>query len=367
LSKGAKLEDLGEATEGFDDSGWISLGDEPDFLERHGIYVGHAWYRGKVDLTAAEAANPGPLTLGTVSDFAGIYINGKYLLTLSPLGTEVDSGSKDVDYKFQIPAGVLHAGTNTIAIRNEIWGHGSFMFPRGTVKRVALGALGPFVVPGMRASIPALGFDSMKGVAGPARLGQKAITQWKLRAGLGGEGNGFTSGGSFGVGATPAAGASGAQGADFPMALKAGEVSWYRTVFSTKDLPSPSTWSAPAALVLKGRSAKASVYLNGRLVARWLSDNDWLKRGSWLQPTRNMWVQLTADEYPLPRESMKEGDNTLVIALEDTSDATVGAPPGTVAQAELQFAKEIKVWNGQGIDYADRVHQRVSVQGSNPR
>ncbi len=67
-------------------------------------FVGQMWMRTSVDLTAAQAAQPASLDLGAVNEEDQSWVNGK-----SVGGT---SWSKQALH--EIPAGVLHAGTNTI-------------------------------------------------------------------------------------------------------------------------------------------------------------------------------------------------------------------------------------------------------------
>jgi hypothetical protein len=332
LAQGEAKEDTAEAAPGYTPSGWISLGDAPDELERHGIYAGHAWYRAQVDLTAAQAQKPGALWIDSVSDFAAIYVNGQYLLTVAPLGTEVNSQSGDADYHFDLPPNLVHAGRNDVAIRVEIWGHGSFMWPRGAVHSVPIRGLGPVRIPGLALRIPALGFDGVKGVIGHASLGGVPIRGWSVRAGLGGDLGGWA--GAF------AGAARGFAPRSLPLELERGGVTWFRTRFRDDALPDPRLVFAPAVLRLRGTRARAAIYLNGRLIGRWLSDDAWLRRGAWVRPTRSAWMNTPADDFPVARELVVDGENELVLVVEDTSDATRGEAPGRIDSVELVPASE---------------------------
>jgi hypothetical protein len=76
------------------------------------------------------------LYVPSASTFVGIYVNGVYITTLNPLGTEINSASDDPHYRFKIDPKLLHLGENILAFRVEVWGHGSFMFFRGSLSKV---------------------------------------------------------------------------------------------------------------------------------------------------------------------------------------------------------------------------------------
>jgi len=67
-------------------------------------FVGQMWLRTSVELTAAQAAQPATLDLGAVNEEDQSWINGR--------GVGGTSWSRQALH--EIPAGVLHAGTNTI-------------------------------------------------------------------------------------------------------------------------------------------------------------------------------------------------------------------------------------------------------------
>ncbi len=351
LHDGRGRADVAEAELGHPTAGWESLGDAPDELERHGIYEGHAWYRAEVVLDAAQAQHPGPLWIDSVSDFAALYVNGVYVLTLAPLGTEVSSGSADADYRFELPAGVLHAGRNEIALRVEIWGHGSFMWPRGRVRSIPVPGLGPVAIPGLRVSAPALGFDSVKGVIGRAHLGGVPVRAWRLRAGLGGDVEGWAA----------ELDQPGWAEAHVPLLLAPGQVLWYRTRFRGDALPDPAAWFAPVVLSLQGQRSRATIYLNGRIIGRWLAPDANLRRGSWLRPTRDAWMNTSPDDFPVARQLLREGDNTLVVVLEDMSDASRGEPAGQLDALALRPARENRSAQGTSVSYVEAPLARFEV------
>ena len=123
-----------------------------------------------------------------------------------------------------------------------------------------------------------------------------------------------------------------------------GDILWYRTRFSINDLPSEDDVVAPIVLQLKGLRTKGTIFVNGRLMGRWLSDSDWLGRGTWVSVQRAMWVTLEADHYPIPRELLfKDGrENVISIAFEDASHSSENA--GEVFDLSLQYNEEQYIW-----------------------
>ena len=348
ISRGKAKDDMNESRAELDTRDFIDLGDRPVALERLGIYSGHAWYRGEFTLDAAEAKKPGRLWIDSASDFVGLYVNGLYLTTLCPLGTEVNNQSKDASYGFPIPASVLREGKNTLAIRNEIWGHGSFMWPRGTVGVFPLPGM-LLSIPGMRASLPALGFDSLRGVIGNVRFNDRPVTGWRLKKGLTGVDLGYPSK-DFDDRAW--------RDTSFPLRLSPGQVVWYRARFGKDELPDPRQWFAPLALTLQGKNAKATLYLNGRMIGRWLSDDGWLQRGTWTQSFRSHLMNTEPDDFPLAQERLTD-QNVLAIAFEDAGD---GRDNGLVEQVRLILARENRLYTPQGIEHLPRLHQRFPVR-----
>ena len=94
-----------------DDAAWPTIVPH-DFWEKSGIadfsyFDGFAWFRKKFTLTAQQARETATLTLGPVDDMDETWINGKRIGS-----TE----GYDVQRKYEIPRGVLKAGTNVIAV-----------------------------------------------------------------------------------------------------------------------------------------------------------------------------------------------------------------------------------------------------------
>lgn len=355
LGQGLWTEDRAESLPLFDDQSFLKLGAEPSALEFNGISEGHAWYRAHVTLSAKDVASQAVLRLESVSDFAGLYLNGQYLLTVAPLGSEVNSNGKTKYYPFTIPSGLLKVGDNTLAIRTEIWGHGSFMFPRGQLNRLTIGDHA-IKLPWMRASLPAMGYDGLKGVLGKATLNGQALIDWKLRAGLGGDGQGYP--------AKPAD-PSTWKPAIFPLQLEPGSVRWYEFSIQKSDLPPQSSWQTPLAITLRGRSTKATIYLNGRLIGRWLSDVDWIHRGNWARPLRDMWMNTDPDSFPFSPEMLKDGSNRILLLVEDGSDQTVGDPPGRIESATLELAREERALTDGNTVYVSKPLRKIALDLAN--
>lgn len=355
LSMGrAKSENLPLGEDVKESEGWISIGDKPMELEKLGIFAGHAWYKGEFNLSGNKMEDKG-LWIEHASDFQGIYINGHYLTTLVPIGTEIDSNSKDLNYKFKIPDNILKTGKNSITFRSEIWGHGSLMFPSGNINRLNIPIVGGVKIPFIKIRIPGLGYDALKGLSGEAKVGDSPIVNWKVKGGLEGEEKGYFS-------------------PDFldykfekksvPFSLKPGEILWYRTSFDSNDLPKSNDWFAPLSMQLKGENTKASIYLNGRLVGRWLSDEKWLQRGGWFKPSKNMWSAYPKDSFPIPSEVLKRGRNLISIAFEDTSDSTKNEAPGKVLDINIDISREYMKRTESGIENVPALYKKIEIDAT---
>jgi hypothetical protein len=270
-----------------------------------------------VEISSADQISD-KLYIEHVSDIVGVYINGHYLTTVAPLGTEIDTKSFNPNYRFGSVGEHLQVGTNTLAFRTEIWGHGSFMFPRGKL----LGSQG---------QLPAIGFDSEKGLYGNAHLGNLPLANWAVRAHTGGQLQGY---------AAPEHPDSSWAPTTLPNSLDKGDMRWYRATFDAADLPDPEQMLAPVVLTLKGSRAKATIYVNGRLIGRWLSDANWLSRGSWARATRDMWMNTSADDFPVNIGLLNPPGqpNTLASLFEDASGDRDQA--GRIDELRFNYAKE---------------------------
>jgi hypothetical protein len=327
--------DRAETEENYDDSSWIAFEGEPKALEFLDIFAGHSWYRTQFEIKdAAEIKKLDRLYIESASDIVGVYVNGQYLATLNPFGTEIDNQSPNTHYKFQGLSKFLKVGRNTITFRTEVWGHGSFMFGRGTII-------------GTQARLPALPYDGLKGLYGKAEIGKRKLTQWKVGTGLGGERAGYPQPNLDTTGWKSMDGRS--------LSLEKGDILWYRTQFSTDQLPKPDQWAAPVVLNLIGKGAKATIFLNGQMIGRWLSDEDWLQKGFWGRPQRGMWVSLSPDMFPVPYEMLDQDGrpNTLAIAFEDSSSDK--DPAGRMERIELQYNQEGLEWQNNAVQRTEGV------------
>lgn len=101
-----------------------------DYLEKHGIYRGFAWYEADWKATALGARG---ILLHKAGDVVSLYDDGRYLGTYAPGGT-----SQYIPLEHPITDGAR------VTARTEIWGHSNFDDPR----------------------LPALRLGSMRGIRG---------------------------------------------------------------------------------------------------------------------------------------------------------------------------------------------------------
>ncbi|HSW60344.1 MAG TPA: hypothetical protein VLJ60_06060, partial [bacterium] len=108
---------------------------------------------------------------------------------------------------------------------------------------------------------------------------------------------------------------------------------------------------APVSLKLIGKNAKATLFLNGRLIGRWISDSSWLERGTWTRSVRNMWSEADPDIFPLPAGIINEGRNSLALLFEDASGGNSGEEDdfkaGSIDELSIILNQEEK--NGTGF------------------
>ena len=352
LTTGKVMDDVLEADPLYCTDKWLSIGDKPSHVENHGIYHGHSWYRAEVNLTKDDLAKTPNLLIGSAADFSSIYINGHYITTLTPIGTEINNKSKDSSYKFNIPTQILKEGKNILSFKTEIWGHGGILLPHGTLNRIS--AFGKsFEIPFIKFRIPSLSYDSKKGLSGDSVFNNKPIVNWKLKPNLSGFEKDYHK---------PNFNDEKWEVNNVPLKLKNGEVRWYRTEFNGNNLPDKDKLFVPISLNIKGKNAKASIYLNGRLMGRWLSDDDWLKRGGWFQPTRKMWTFSSVDEFPIAREGLKKGRNVISIAFEDASDINEKGSSGIINEINLKTATEGMELEKQGVKGKEVTYKRIELK-----
>ncbi len=296
---------------------WIPMGATARPLEFFGIHKGSAWIRARVTLPD-PVPNNGSLYVEHASDIVSVYVNGNYVTTVCPVGTEIDNKSWSASYQFKDLRPLLVPGENEVLFQVEIWGHGSFMWPRGRIIAT-------------NARIPSLGFDAFKGVWGEARLAGRTLGQWEVQAGSAGENQGFFLVDIDENGFVPDS---------LPMTLEKGEKRWVRLTLP-KD-SQPSRWRAPGALRLSGMNARATIWFNGNLVGRWLSDEDFLQRGAWTRALRDMWMNTPPDEFPLASSLFRKdgGADTVVLLLEDASSDQVSSRGHLTSVEHVPFGEE---------------------------
>ncbi|BCS82429.1 sialate O-acetylesterase [Anaerocellum diazotrophicum] len=94
-----------------------------------GSTIGVVWFRKEIDIPSCMAANPAKLYLGTIVDSDFTYVNGKLV------------GSTSYRYpprKYNIPAGLLKEGKNTIVVR-VISNDGNGEFVKGKEYKIFIG------------------------------------------------------------------------------------------------------------------------------------------------------------------------------------------------------------------------------------
>ncbi len=103
-------EDSGWATPECDDQSWPEV-EIPGYIDGVlGSFNGIVWLRREFDLSAEP--DGGDLLLGRIDDYDTVYINGHRVGK-----TDVDQGDgRRIVRKYDVPSGVLHKGTNSIAI-----------------------------------------------------------------------------------------------------------------------------------------------------------------------------------------------------------------------------------------------------------
>ncbi|MBN2722660.1 MAG: beta-galactosidase [Deltaproteobacteria bacterium] len=302
----------------------INYTGEPIPLESFNIYKGTTWISGHFNLP--QAPSHGSLYVENASDIIGIYVNGNYITTVAPVGTEIDNKNLDPAYRFTDLAPFLKSGINTVAFRTTIWGHGSFMWPRGTLTL-------------SNAKLPALGFDSVKGIFGSVRINDTEIIDWKITHGLEGENGEFYNqslpNGVFCNGPV----------------LSKGSISWFQTEFNY------SGSDIPISLHLKGTHLLAKIWLNGNLIGRWISDEGFISKGTWSRSIRNMWMNTSPDNFPLAFSRLKYGTNKLTIVFMDCSDEDENP---SLDSMEIIYSPEEKS-NIEGITVNSPVFEKILV------
>jgi azurin len=114
-----------------DETGWLTIPAPRVWAETAlGDLVGTVWFRRTFEAPANAAATPSLIRLGIVDDTDVTYINGRRL--------NATVNQRNAPRQYEIPAGLLHAGTNTIAVRiSNVNGRGGFAPDPAPVSGVA--------------------------------------------------------------------------------------------------------------------------------------------------------------------------------------------------------------------------------------
>jgi hypothetical protein len=267
--------------------------------------VGAHWYSASSTLTSEDIRKNGDhIYIEHASDFVSLYVNGKYFTTLSPMGTSIDTKGFISSYKSDGLSDLLVVGKNTLVAKVHIWGRGSFMFPSGGF---AISTSGDGLLSKRGGGLPAIGFDSSKGLYGNASLAGRPLENWNY-----GSGNGFQN-----LKNSPESSIS------FPQNLENGKGIWVSKEFKKSELTNLDVLVVPKVISLSGKNAYATIYLNNTVIGRWTSDSVWLSRGSWARATREMWSKYNPNEFPILPEELLD-TNTIRILFE--SAAAPGEP-----------------------------------------
>ncbi|KAJ3308627.1 hypothetical protein HDU76_003859 [Blyttiomyces sp. JEL0837] len=329
LTLAKSYRDVDESSQYYNTSSWTKLGNSPKALDNYGFATGHSWYRSQFNISSKMISmkNFTPsLYVPFASDFIGIYLNGHYITTVNPIGTEIDNISKDPKYSFVIPKEYLIDGINHLAFRTEVWGHGSFIFFRGALARIPFN--GKYIdIPDFLANgrVPSLGHDTLKGLQGNVTFSGVPVTDWVLKHKTVGEDLGYQEAGFDD---------SNWEVRSVPVTLSPGEIVWYRFALERDILPVQELWNGPWNLRLQGVNTKATIYLNGRLIGRWLSDVNWMRRGTWCKSLRGPWSVADEDETPIEPSLFRQDGQQNILAIR-FEDAGTFDNPGIVQSVQL--------------------------------
>lgn len=111
--EGNKGEGLGYADPKTSTADWLQM-NLPQFFETAGLKIdGATWVRKEVELPASWAGKPLVLNLGAIDDYDTTYFNGQ---KVGGIGMETPN-SYTIHRRYQIPAELVKAGRNVIAVR----------------------------------------------------------------------------------------------------------------------------------------------------------------------------------------------------------------------------------------------------------
>lgn len=353
--------DIAEAAANYNDNAWTAYSGS-EFFENLGIFNGHAFVRATFNL-ASPLPNRVSLYVEHAADIVGIYVNSVYITTVLPMGTEIDSDNFFARYQFETLDKYLVVGKNVLVFKVEIHGHGSSMFPRGTLWGTG--------------SLPSVGYDSVKGVFGSVWLSgarsdrcwwdcdwARSISSFKFRTQLGGQLAGWP---SLSYSASSDTTGNWSAFTSFPLTLQPGQVVWYRTNIDGGLLDSVvANFSAPLVLRLSGANVRGTIYLNNQIIGRWFSDSQWINQGTWAHAVRNLWSLESPDDFPLLLSYLApNSSNVLAIAFEDASigaNSRRGKNVGVINFVKLAYNQDLWVRNYNSTK-AHAIMQTVGARG----
>eukprot|EP00835_Amoeboradix_gromovi_P001964 NODE_101_length_20473_cov_0.516590.p1 type:complete len:1017 gc:universal NODE_101_length_20473_cov_0.516590:17268-20318(+) len=259
------------------DSTFIKL---PRLLESELLNMTEGYITYKSEFVLDKVSSRNKLYIEHASDFVSVFINNKYLTSLVPLGSRINSDDGHFRFRFKIPSETLVVGTNTVILKCDVWGRGSFICPKGKVSYVPIFN---YQVPiGFSIEIPQLGNDANKGIYGRTTFNDKEL-KWGYSIGLTGEKEGYYKK------------QHGRTKIEIPHKVKGGDIEFIN--FNVR-LPK-SMHKIPFSLKLKGKDLKADIYMNDEIIGRWISDEGWLQK-SRENIDRNALSLMNMDHFPIP-------------------------------------------------------------------
>jgi uncharacterized protein len=153
-ARGERAGGLDWSAPSLDEAGWTAIVAPKIWSETAlGEHVGTIWLRRTIDLPADAAGTPALIRLGIVDDTDVTYVNGVRI--------NATANARNLPRQYSIPAGVLAAGRNVVAVRiSNVNGRGGFVpdpAPAPGVAPLASGALTGMVVAGEGFSVPLAG------------------------------------------------------------------------------------------------------------------------------------------------------------------------------------------------------------------
>ena len=95
----------------YDDSAWDAITVPGQWPAPLASFDGFVWLRTRFEVSAAAAAGGAQLELGPIDDCDTVYVNGTLV------GGMMEDGKWNAPRKYEVPASVLHSGTNVLAVR----------------------------------------------------------------------------------------------------------------------------------------------------------------------------------------------------------------------------------------------------------